>query len=318
MFKILLLVIICCFFYSTIILSNESAPPSTSLITDTQRAITEQWIDINYNLDLFFSEQPYSKTDNKSLILAYYGLYKKEGEPTSYDYDIRASFHLPQTSERLRLIIEKENEDLTQSGNLQAGYGTDNTARPNARDNIVKSSFIAGISYLLPKIDFVKMFVNTGMRLDLPLDPFIKLSIQKNIDTKYINIFASQKFILYRQDGFQESTQLSFLRKWTSSFQTELVNTLSWTDKYDLFSLRNNLIFYQSINEKNSISYSAGANASFSPTFYYTGYDTSINYRRLLYQDWLFGDLSIGADYLKSDNFDMKLFVLTKAQVFFR
>ncbi|MBF0360639.1 MAG: hypothetical protein HQK49_06495 [Oligoflexia bacterium] len=302
------------------ITTPASTQDSTPIINETQQAITNHWINLNYNLDLFFSEQPYAKSENKSLIFAYYSFYKKEGQPVYYNSDIRASIHLPQTSQRLRIVIEKESDILNQQGNVASGPGPgqDSSARPDARDNFLKAHFIAGISYLLPKTDFVKIFVDTGMRLNLPLDPFAKLNIQKNIETKYINIFASQRFLLYRQDGFLEVTQLSFSKRWNAMFQSEQVNTLSWTDKYDLFFLRNNLSLQQIINERNSLFYIIGANADFTPTFFYSGYDTVINYRRLLYSDWLFMDFSIGADYPKSDKFKMQPFTLAKMQVFFR
>lgn len=284
----------------------------------TQRFIANQWIGLNYNMDKFFSNQTYKITTNKSMIMAYYGFFKKEGLKPEYNYDLKIKVHLPNTTKKMRITFEKERDDIFESNNSIAGNMQSRTSSTKAGGAVGKSTYAAGLTYLFSENAYFQTFLDSGLKIILPLDPFLKLRFQKSIETQAVNIFASQKFIEYRQDGFSEITQLSFFKKMNKWFQTELINTLSWNDASDTFIHRNNLLLYQLIDDKKSMSYSAGANAKLSPTFYYDSYDVSVNYRQLIHNNWLFAYLSIGADFPKEKDFQAQKFVQFRLEVFFR
>lgn len=298
--------------------SRQEDDHKLNVIDETQRFITNQWIGLNYKLDMFFSEHEYDRTKNKSTILAYYSYYKKESIPAKYDYDIKVRVHFPEISQRMRVVLERERDELVQSKENELTGASSVTATGTPERNINQSNFNAGVSYYLPKTDWVKTFFDVGMRIKLPLDPYSKLRFQKSIDTKWVNLFFSQGFLLYRQDGFQEISQFSITRKIGSKYLLELINTLSWADIYDQFYPRNNLILYYYLKEKDTLNLSLGASAKLSPTYYYHSYDTTIGYRKLLHADWFFGNLSVGADYPKSKNFQPESFILGRAEIFFR
>ena len=124
-------------------------------------------------------------------------------------------------------------------------------------------------------------------------------------------------FIYYRQDYFQEYTSLSFSKKLRQNLSISQNNSLSWSDSDDKWFARNSLSLNHRINDKIGMNYSTGANASFTPSFHYTSYDASIGYHQLLYKDWFFGNLSIGADFLRSNDWQMTNFVVARTEVLF-
>lgn len=152
----------------------------------------------------------------------------------------------------------------------------------------------------------------------MPLNPYVKLELQKDFRAKYVNIGMSQKVIFYRQEGLQNVTQLNFNKKINKNLQTDLINSLVWSDETDLLVFRNNLLFYQSIGEEKSLTYSLGANARFKPSFYYDSYDASISYRQLLYGNWLYGTATFGADFPKEEHFDDRIFAQIRFDIFFK
>jgi len=289
--------------------SKEQPSQSTTLryIDNTQRFISDHWTGLNYNLDSYFSDQKYRRNQNKSRISAFYEVYKKEGEKIQKYYDIEAKVHFPKVSKKLSITVEKEWDEVTEARSSAANKGQ------ATKD----SSYAAGIDFLLYKSPYWKTSFNTGLKLLLPLDPYAKLKIYRGINTKFIDISAAQKFIYYRQDGVSEITQLSFFKQLSNKFSISLDNTLSWTDQDDIFVQRNALSLHHQIDDKKALSYSAGANAYLSPCFYYYSYDASISYRQQLYKKWLYGNLSVGADFSKSNNFDMINFILMRMEVLF-
>ncbi|OFZ14122.1 MAG: hypothetical protein A2X86_04530 [Bdellovibrionales bacterium GWA2_49_15] len=283
-----------------------------SRIDETQQFISDQWTDLNYNTDIFFSNRGYRKTENKSMIMAYYAIYKKESFKPAYNFDLKIKVHLPSTTKRMKIVIEKERDEILESTSSEALNSKNGETTPT------KSNYIAGLSYLLSSSPYYETFLDFGMKILLPLDPFAKFRIQKNVTTSYVNISAAQKFIFYRQDGFQEVSQLSFSRKFNQTFQTEQANSLSWEDKTDTFILRNGLALYQTIADEKTMSYSIGANAFLSPVLYYYNYDCAVSYRQLIHSKWLYASLAVGADFPKQHDFHMEKFILGRVEVFFR
>ncbi len=256
--------------------------------------------------------------DNKSTIFVSTAIYKSEGSKIENDFDLQMRFDLPRTTKKLKLVIEKEQNEIKKAL-------TDENVARNKKNRITskyttayENRYTAGADFILPKLKVFSSMIKFGIRLDMPINPFLKLNMQKEINTKYVDIDLGQTFLLYRQAGFQEISQLSFNKKWSEIFHIEQINSLVWTDEKDIFELRHSLTLYQHIGEEKGLSYAIGANAKFSPTYYYDGYDASVSYRQLLYGKWLYGTMTVGADFPKSDHFDDDKFVQLRLEAFFR
>lgn len=279
-----------------------------SYIDGTQRFISDFWVDLNYNMDTYFSDEIYDKKENKSRIIAFYEIFKKESLELREVFDIKIKFHLPKLSKRLSITIEKERDEILESRTSQATKGQ------AARD----SKLSASLNYQLQNIPFFKTDVSSGFRFILPLDPFAKLKFFKDFQTQLMDIHFEQMFIYYRQDYFKEYSQLSFSKVFSDNFSYSQSNTLSWSDEDDTFVIRNNLSLNQRLDDRNSLTYSLGANAFLRPTYHYDSYDASIGYNKLLYEKWLFGFLSIGADFPRLKNWDMSNFVVLRTEILFQ
>ena len=276
-------------------------------LDNTQRFISSNWLNLNYSIDSFLADEKYKKSQNKSMMMLSWEAFQKEGQKLENYFDFKIKVHFPKASKRLSVVIEKERDEIIESRNNTATQGQ------ASKD----SNYSAGVSYLLHQSPYWKTSLDTGIRLELPLNPYGKFRIYNAIDSKFVNIYMGQKFIAYRNEGFSEITQLSFSKKLSARFHLSQDNTLTWTDQDDIFILRNSLSLSHSIDKKQSIYYSAGANAYLSPTYYYYRYDVAVAYRRLLHKKWLYGNLSTGAEFLKDQNFDMECFVLGRLEMLF-
>lgn len=276
-------------------------------VDETQRFISNFWHDVNYGMDSFFAGEKYARDLNKANILAYYDIFKREGEPLKNYFDIKIKIHLPKLSKRLSLTIEKERDDILESRSNQVTQGQ------ATKD----SDYAASVNYTNLS-DFINTELNTGFRFSMPLDTFIKYRLYQNFDPGWFKIHIEQRFIYFRQEYLSEYTQLSFGKQISENFSLSQSNTVSWSDADDIFVLRNGLLLSQKISDKKSMSYSIGANALFDPTFYYNKYDASISYRQILYKTWLFGSLGFGADFLKENNWEMKNFGVIRLEMIFQ
>lgn len=297
------------------------APAETTIeenIDATNEYIATKWDQLNRSVDMFFTNQntPLSKT--KSSILFYSSFYKKEGQSIDSKYAFQFKFDLPNTTKKLKIVIEKQQDEI---GNAISDSSVSNN-KPITKNGRVlnkdETHYTAGANILLKQSQYFASFVNFGIRIDMPLNPFAKLDLQKLIKTEHMNIILAQKIIMYRQEGLQEISQLTFNKRLNKNVQIDLLNSLVWSDETDALILRNNFVLTQNVGREKGLSYSLGANAKFSPNFHYESYDASISYRQLVYKDWLYGTWTIGADFPKESHFNDEKFVQFRIDLFFK
>ena len=299
---------------------DESADEGTveNNLDATNEYIATKWDQLNRSVDMFFTNQGHQKIESRSSVFVYSSFYKKEGKSIESEYDFQLKFDLPNTTKKLKIVIEKQQDEIsdalsdTSSPNEKSGSQNNRNLKNN------NSSYTAGANLLLSQSKQFISKVSFGIRLDMPLNPSLKLDLKKDIKTKIVNIGLLQKIIYYRQEGLQNVSQISLNKKLSKNFQADFVNSLVWTDESDEFVLRNNVVLYQDLGDEKGLSYSIGANAKFSPTFYYNSYDASISYRQLLYSSWLYGTLSVGADFPKENNFKDEKYVQIRFDIFFK
>lgn len=283
------------------------------------KLIASEWRLFNHNVDTFFSNQKYLVDDNKSSIFAYTSFYKKEGGKIENDFELQMRFDLPNVTKKLKIVIEKEQNEIRKAlTNENVTRSAKNTSVATQFAGAADSKYVAGADYVLPKLKYFTSMLKFGFRLDMPINPFVKLNMQKDFLTRLVDINISQFFILYRQNGFQEISQLAFNKKWNERLNSELLNSLVWTDQSDAFALRNSLSLYQGLGEEKGLSYSVGANAKLAPVFYYDSYDVSFSYRQLIFSNWLYGSFTVGADFPKSNGFKNEKFVQVRGEMFFK
>lgn len=286
-------------------------------IDDSNQYVATKWDQLNRNVDMFFTNKK-SPEENRSSIFVYSSVYVKEGQSVKQEYDFQLRFDLPNTIKKLRITIERQQDDIENALTDTSAPTKKAGSRNSQNFSQTENKYSAGANFYLTQTKKFISSVHFGIRLDMPLNPNLKLDLERKLTTKHFNIGLLQKLIYYRQEGFQEISQITFNRKFGKNFQIDQNNALVWTDESDVFSLRNSLVFYHDLGKERGMSYSLGANAKLSPAFYYESYDASVNYRQLLFRDWLYGTFTVGADFPKVSHFNDEKFIQFRLDVFFK
>lgn len=290
-----------------------------SNIDATNEYIATKWDELNRSVDTFFTNKRSQANENKSSIFVYASYAKKESVPFAQEYEFQLKFDLPNTTKKLKIVIEKQQDEISSALSDTSVTQNKEVITKNGKVTGKKEThYTAGANYVVSKSQSVLSLVHFGIRLDMPLNPVLKFDVSKEIKTKPLNIILSQKMLLYRQEGFQEISQLTLNKKINKDLQVDLVNSLAWTNETDALLLRNNLIFSHSVGDEKSLTYSIGANAVFSPVWNYDSYDASVSYRQLLYHDWFYGTLTLGADFPKAENFNDNKLAQVRFDIYFK
>ena len=151
----------------------------------------------------------------------------------------------------------------------------------------------------------------------MPLNPFAKFEVQKDIKTTHMNINLSQRVFYYRQKGLEEISQLVLSKEFNKKVNLNFVNSLVWSEETDHLILRHNFILNHSLGQEKGLTYSLGVNTRFHP-YRYDSFDTSISYKQLMYKDWLFGTWTVGADFPKDNHYKDEKFIQFRLDLFFK
>jgi hypothetical protein len=267
---------------------------------------------------MYFTNQGTNQSDNNSSLFAYSSFTKAEGQKLQSQYDFQAKFDLPNTTKNLKIVIEKQQDDIANVLSDNAVSNNKTITQDGRTFTKTQTHYMAGLKYFSKPSDFVNSSLHLGIRVDLPLNPSLKLNLDKVIKTQIMTIGFLQELILYRQEGFSEVSQVSFNRQLTTRLSAAFVNSLVWSDATNKFVLRNNVVLSQDLANERTLTLSIGANAQFSPRTYYDSYDTSLSYRQLVFSNWLYGTTAVGANFAKSDNFNNEKFVQLRLDIYFK
>lgn len=300
------------FIFSFLMFGNAQAQErlrlAQSYMDTTHRFISDSWVMVNHGFDTYFSEKEYAKSDNQSEITVSLSALKKESEEFEHSVDLRLRVHLPKISDRLSATIEKETDRVVEAQGNEAEI---------QREVGQESSYTADVRYSL--IDSIRgqFDVSTGLRFDLPLDPFVRVELARTFENRWLNVHMGQYFIYYRQRSLREYTRLGFSRSLGENWSFRQNNVLSWQRTTSKFVFRNSLDLNHRFSDKSVFVYSFGANAFLSPTYYYYRYDAALSWRRKLYKDWIFGSLTGGVEFYKERDWTPDGYGLVRTEIVF-
>ncbi len=286
-------------------------------INETNHLVATKWEQFNRSVDLFFTNEGNRKQANRSSIMFFTSFYKKEGQVLEKEYNFKLRIDLPNTAKNLKIVIEKQQDELSDA--LTDNSVSDKKVLKDGKIKKGKSknNYAASANIFLKQSKYFVSFLHFGIRLDMPLNPYAKVELVKDIKTKHVNINLSQRVFYYRQKGLQEISQVVLNKQFNKKVQLDFINSLVWSEETDHLIFRNNFVLYHSLGTEKGLTFSIGSNMRFHPVRY-ESFDTSLSYRQLMYKDWLFATWTVGADFPKENHYKDEKFAQFKIDLFFK
>ena len=234
------------------------------------------------NIDSFLSGTESSQPSDSYLDVRFGTVLS--GSDRSGFFDFRTRLKLPNTQDRLRLIIESEPDSLAPEslrGESSQQNGIVNSA--------LKSNISAAVRYIQEDIG---LDLDAGIKVDFPLDPFLRLRLKQSDVTGSWNWWQNQEAFAYYSKGIgaRYGLGLGYATSPTLNFGTDF--GVTWLDKEGLFYVRENFIIQHSLNEKNRMAYQLSFLQSGEHSIEPDSFLYNIQYERLLYKDWLIGQVT--------------------------
>ena len=260
---------------------------------DTHQNVSQtigQW---SNGLDAFFSGHE-SRAQNQSYVSIRFGPVIGE-DSTSGFFDFQSRLRLPNTKDRLRLVIESDADTLTQ---------TNQTGESSQGDSISESALDTQLS---AAVRYVKREwnadIDAGVLFDFPLDPFARIRFRQKGQLGALAWQQNQTIFSYYSKGEGATYKFGVIHPFIYDTQIGSNLGVSWL-RTDTTYFREDIFVNQSLNEKSKLRYQVSFLQSGGKDPELDSYLYFIEYQQLLYKNWLIGRVKPQITHSDDDDFN--------------
>ncbi|MFT6069261.1 MAG: hypothetical protein ACJAT2_003450 [Bacteriovoracaceae bacterium] len=280
---------------------EEDSGPST--VDIVHERVSKTVSSFSYRIDKFFGSKRSEDSANGTQIKLAYITSKTESQKLDHGGIVKYKLKLPHLESLLKVSFstdphEPEEKKEGQKHDVQKDL-------PNQK--LVKKR--------VPRT--WSMNVNTGIKLEIPPQFFTNLSIRKSLFLGKWELRGAQEFFWFSRDGFGETTSFDIDRPIRRDILFRLRNSATWTDSEDKFNSTHGPIVFWTLDEKKAISFSASAHGTSKPFWLIESYQSSINYRQLLYKKWFYLETGPSIIYPKAEDWSPVMSYFLKLEVIF-
>jgi len=279
----------------------------------THAYVSQSVEELASSIDRFFANEKNYQYTNQSFVQVRLDGYWRDEQKPEYTPRLRAKVHLPGTERRFKLMLETDPQERQSPQDLsQNTAGT--TGGAGATDYF--------LSLLKERVSTTGWEIrpNIGVELKLPLEAFVRLRLYKSysLGEKW-TMRPDQNFYWYTGRGAGSDSYLEFNYRLSTDYLLRTGSFLRWTDRTDYFEPSQNIIFFHYIQPGVQMYYQVGMFGRTQPTLHVIQYLFTINYRQLIYKDWLFLEMRPQLSYAEDENWKpMRSFLLRFDLVFGR
>lgn len=272
--------------------------------------MSKGWKKFVGDVDTFFVNEEFEDDINDSYIRFNYTITFEEGKSEVVDYDLKIRAKFPKISKKANLILKKESDDDEDEAGLSLLTKDDqNINKREVGDSLKNDTYSAALRYFVLEKQKWKISTDVGMKIDVPFDPFLKLRLKRSFKFDKNELAFIQKFSYFRIDELSETSTLIWTTPVGKEDKIKFEVDLGWTEASSEFTGDHVLSYLQKLSKRRAISYSIGTSYRIKDSAYYDRYQAAINYRQLLFKDWIFGQGAIGTIFRKEENFNSSEYI---------
>jgi hypothetical protein len=250
---------------------------------DSHEVVSKKIGSWSTSIDSFLSGRPNNQRSDSTLQIRLGSVLSQNKDERTGFFDFSARLKLPNTQDRLRLIVESDSDSLAPES-----LRGESSQQNNVVNSALKSSISAAVRYIK---DDIGLDIDAGVRVDFPLDPFIRLRLKQGQVLDRFDWWQKQEAFAYYSKGIgaRYGIGLGYAISPPLTFSTDF--SVTWLDKEGMFYARENVAFQHRVNEKNRLGYQLSFLQSGEYFVEPDSFLYNIQYERLLYKDWLIGQM---------------------------
>lgn len=238
---------------------------------------------ISGNIDAFFVDTFFSEeivSDDVAGSRAKFSFYTRRelGEPVDYKFGVSVKMALPNSNERLKLLVESEDEDALREA--------------DPIESVENVEYTAALRFIINETDQWKTNIDGGVRWGLPPDPFVRLRARRYAYFSEWELKATQRFSYFTTDGWESESDVQLNYPININKQFRFSTRADYLLNDGFFELGYGAGLYHRFSKKAALGFVASANGDtqFGATF--DSYAAGIRYRQQIWKQYVFAELS--------------------------
>lgn len=200
------------------------------------------------------------------------------GEGVDYKVSASVKLVLPNTNERFNLLLESEDND--------------ESVERDPVKSLESASYSTALRFIINESREWKNSIDAGVRWDVPPNVFVRARSRRYSYFSDWTLRTTQSLFYYANEGLGESTDI----RMDYPINTEKLFRITAEAKYwleqDYFDLNYSFALYHELSQRSVLAYSAGATGDTDGKFGFNEYFAGVKYRRLVYSDWVYAEVS--------------------------
>ncbi len=262
-------------------------------------------------IDRFFAGEAALQDENKSYARVRAGMRFEEGDGFSQVSDLKFRLSLPATQKKLRLVIENDSDD---DESLESRNRPSSVSENSDDDD----NFSAALQFITGEAERWDTKAELGLRASAPIDIFVRHTAKRRWDIEGPwSLNFRQRWAYFKERGYRANDELNFERRINDDWFYRMKTELEWREEVDSMRAAQVFSFYHRIDDKRGVEYQAGTIAH---SWHHTVIDNSylsIDYRQLLYRDWLYLDVIPEIVFPREDDYDPTSSLTVRLEILF-
>lgn len=268
------------------------APMSEMLLDQPHDFLSRRVEEYARKLDDFFSDpnRAYDSTGSTLQIRGHVKFF--EGGLTEGKSDVRANISLPNTEDRLKLVVQRGLEAATQTAaerDIKNATGSNKVAAPGAAQD---NNYYLGLKALAAETFGATLSTEAGAKFGRPVDPYVRLRIFRDFVFSQWAIRVSETPLWKRSEGSSAASEIGLLRPLTEEWQLRLTSKATWRATTHYFDLAQIGSLYFTPDKRTAYTFELGAFGPSDRSQKLSVYSVTVRARRQIYRDWLYLEIT--------------------------
>ncbi|MGP5307319.1 hypothetical protein [Vreelandella alkaliphila] len=296
--------------------SDSDLPEWAEARVEPFRASIGNWVDnTSRNIDSFFGGDQSASADNRSYLRLGQEIDWMEGEGTNGDISVRYRIDLPTTEDRLRLIIESDPEE-SQGTLAEQGSGR---LYNDQRDRRTSTFGLDWLESRDKRENWSNRF-GAGVRLRLPLDPYVRFTSERLWDLKDSpwQLESFNRLSWFNNSGYSARTEWDLGRPLSTNRHLRFITNVQWREEEDTLEYSEVVQLNQRLNSRSALRYSAIAIGESLSSPRMTNYYLQTRYRRDIHKGILFADVIPELHFQREVSYDPRWAMTLRVEMYFQ
>jgi hypothetical protein len=259
--------------------------------------LSRQFVGLVTGVDRFFGDERHYQEANDSVLQLDFTRVTGYGGEHGFVASGRAKVHLPAAEKRLHLLIETDPDK-------NATVDSTQKQTPPLKKPAAPASYAAALRLERAREDRWHLSADGGLQFHgLSTTPFVRTRGRVTVPLEEWSMKLAESLFWFNTIGVGQTTQLDFERPLNDDLLFRSSSNASWLRDTTNFDLRQDLSFFQKLDNRNALLYQASALGATRPQSRVTDYVVLLLYRYRLHREWIFFELSPQLHFPKERNY---------------